>query len=183
MKVNAFGTIPSYKLNPIFTGTKDDELVHVPLLWDQEDTFSSQNPKFYDKDSKAATEKSSKFKKIGNKVAVTTAGIAVVPTAVEKTAELVDSTLKNTSNSVKSSMETIAEIKNQAKDLFGKTRTDGSSVKDESEYPIEEGSVSDDINEDTSTVHDGTEDSDHDNSDYDSQTDLDAFDFDYSSII
>lgn len=133
MKVSLFDLYSQKKYTRSFgiaANSNNNDLVNVPLVWDEEDSFKSTAAEIKEPSSTENTQKNSKFKKIIKNSSAIVGGIAVVPTAIEKTIGTVSSTIQNTSDSIKNSMDQVADIKTHAKDLFGKKHNENTGVDD-----------------------------------------------------
>lgn len=106
---------------------KEDEYVHVPLIWDDtEDEFiksTAQAPKQPEQPGyKAKTQENngSKFSKFKKTAAYIGGGVVAAPTVVTSTIKSYSNAIKENKESIESGMESLAEIKDNAKRIFHK---------------------------------------------------------------
>ncbi len=106
---------------------KEDEYVHVPLIWDNTpDEFikstaqtskATEQPAYNAKTQENSGSKFSKFKKNATYIG---GGLIAAPTVITSTVKSYSNAIKENKESIESGMESLAEIKDNAKRIFHK---------------------------------------------------------------
>ncbi len=134
MKINPVSIISNniYKVN-FKAQNNDDEYVYVPLIWDDEKfdsvefSTNQQNSQAQPRDQISTptigNNQGSKFKKFATKAAGTVGTLTLVPAGVEKVVKGVENTVTSTKDSINNTMDSVAEIKDHARTLFHKDKT------------------------------------------------------------
>lgn len=106
---------------------KEDEYVHVPLIWDNTpDEFikstaqtskATEQPAYNAKTQENSGSKFSKFKKNATYIG---GGLIAAPTVITSTVKSYSNAIKENKEAIESGMESLAEIKDNAKRIFHK---------------------------------------------------------------
>src|SRR5699024_6264962 len=106
---------------------KEDEYVHVPLIWDNTpDEFikstaqtskATEQPAYNAKTQENSGSKFSKFKKNATYIG---GGLIAAPTVITSTVKSYSNAIKEKKEAIESGMESLAEIKDNAKRIFHK---------------------------------------------------------------
>lgn len=107
--------------------SKEDEYVHVPLIWDNTpDEFikstaqtskATEQPAYNAKTQENSGSKFSKFKKNATYIG---GGLIAAPTVITSTVKSYSNAIKENKEAIESGMESLAEIKDNAKRIFHK---------------------------------------------------------------
>lgn len=118
-------------IKPSFTqlvdyGAKDKDLVYVPILFEEEDTFtpSALQPPMPQSDNTEGTKRTPK--KLGGKILKTggtiVAGIELVPEVAQNAMNKVSDLMKTTKDFAKDSIDNVSEIKEHYREKFPKAK-------------------------------------------------------------
>jgi len=169
---------------------KEDEYVHVPLIWDDtEDEFiksTAQAPKQPEQPGyKAKTQENngSKFSKFKKNATYIGGGLIAAPTVITSTVKSYSNAIKENKESIESGMESLAEIKDNAKRIFHKNEQNKTEdVSSQHITKTEENTFSKDYEHDkplsTLITDEEPEDETTSEEQYDNEDDLN-FDADY----
>ncbi|MFR1503211.1 MAG: hypothetical protein ACLSUS_03800 [Opitutales bacterium] len=169
---------------------KEDEYVHVPLIWDNTpDEFikstaqtskATEQPAYNAKTQENSGSKFSKFKKNATYIG---GGLIAAPTVITSTVKSYSNAIKENKEAIESGMESLAEIKDNAKRIFHKNEQNKTEdVSSQHITKTEENTFSKDYEDDkplsTLITDEEPEDETTSEEQYDNEDDLN-FDADY----
>ena len=169
---------------------KEDEYVHVPLIWDNTpDEFikstaqtskATEQPAYNAKTQENSGSKFSKFKKNATYIG---GGLIAAPTVITSTVKSYFNAIKENKEAIESGMESLAEIKDNAKRIFHKNEQNKTEdVSSQHITKTEENTFSKDYEDDkplsTLITDEEPEDETTSEEQYDNEDDLN-FDADY----
>ena len=169
---------------------KEDEYVHVPLIWDNTpDEFikstaqtskATEQPAYNAKTQENSGSKFSKFKKNSTYIG---GGLIAAPTVITSTVKSYSNAIKENKEAIESGMESLAEIKDNAKRIFHKNEQNKTEdVSSQHITKTEENTFSKDYEDDkplsTLITDEEPEDETTSEEQYDNEDDLN-FDADY----
>lgn len=169
---------------------KEDEYVNVPLIWDNTpDEFikstaqtskATEQPAYNAKTQENSGSKFSKFKKNATYIG---GGLIAAPTVITSTVKSYSNAIKENKEAIESGMESLAEIKDNAKRIFHKNEQNKTEdVSSQHITKTEENTFSKDYEDDkplsTLITDEEPEDETTSEEQYDNEDDLN-FDADY----
>ena len=124
-------------------GTKDKDVVHVPILFEEPDGFGSTS-KFNDEFSSTdKTPPKSKFKRVVQTTGATIAAIEVVPEVVDGICDKATNVIESLENVITNSMDSIANIKDNYNEKFKTTKDSTNTHKNNPELTDERDNTDD----------------------------------------
>ena len=169
---------------------KEDEYVHVPLIWDNTpDEFiksTAQTSKATEQpacNAKTQENSGSKFSKFKKNATYIGGGLIAAPTVITSTVKSYSNAIKENKEAIESGMESLAEIKDNAKRIFHKNEQNKTEdVSSQHITKTEENTFSKDYEDDkplsTLITDEEPEDETTSEEQYDNEDDLN-FDADY----